>query len=265
MLHPIFNFFLLLVAGFLGFLLYTFFRTPKTGSGISVSPQRLRHLLTQKVPFYKNLSPEERGTFRMRVKAFLKEVSIVPAQGVKLQTLDKIYVACAAIIPVFKFPDWQYAQLNTVVIQGGNFSKTFRGSAEEENVMGMVGNGAMHRMMVLSQHALRTGFEQQGRGNTAIHEFVHLIDKQDGAVDGMPEVLIPENLMSPWMDYMHRTIEEIRAGKETDINPYGATSEAEFLAVVSEYYFQRPAFMQEKHPELWSLLHQIYEKPVSPE
>ncbi len=116
-------------------------------------------------------------------------------------------------------------------------------------------------MMVLSIHALRTGFEQQGRGNTAIHEFVHLIDKQDGAVDGVPEVLIPEDLMRPWMDYMHRTIEEIRSGVETDINPYGATSEAEFLAVVSEYYFQRPAYMREKHPDLWKLLHQIYERP----
>ncbi len=261
-MHPIFNAFLLLVAAFIVFLLFNFFKTKKVGEGIRVSPRRMHQILMRRVRFYKDLKPEERVSFRQRAADFLQKVSIVPEQGLKIKTIDKIYVACAAIIPVFRYPDWEYGQLDTVVIRSGNFSKTFRGVPEEENVMGMVGDGAMHRMMVLSQHALRTGFEQQGRGNTAIHEFVHLIDKQDGAVDGMPEVLIPAELMTPWMEYMHRTIQEIRAGEETDINPYGATSEAEFLAVVSEYYFQRPEYMQEKHPDLWALLEQIYQQPA---
>jgi Mlc titration factor MtfA (ptsG expression regulator) len=262
-MNLVFNAFLLLVAAFILFLLYNFFKTKKVGEGIHLSPRRLHQILIQRVRFYKELKPAERISFRQRVADFLQKVSIVPAQGVKINTTDKIYVACAAIVPVFRYPDWEYRQLDTVVIRAGNFSKTFKGGPEEENVLGMVGDGAMHRMMVLSQHALRTGFEQKGRGNTAIHEFVHLIDKSDGAVDGLPEVLIPADLMSPWMDYMHRTIAEIRTGKETDINPYGATSEAEFLAVVSEYYFQRPEYMQEKHPELWALLHQIYERPTA--
>jgi Mlc titration factor MtfA (ptsG expression regulator) len=126
--------------------------------------------------------------------------------------------------------------------------------------MGMVGDGALHRMMILSQGALRTGFEQAGRGNTAIHEFVHLLDKADGAVDGVPEAMLPDELTREWMHYMYETIKDIKSG-DTDINPYAATNEAEFFAVLSEYFFQRPDDLREKQPELWKLLETIYGAP----
>lgn len=222
-----------------------------------IPPRKAHALLLKHVRFYAALSREEQASFRERAKAFLEAVRITPAVGVQLKALDRMYVACAAIIPVFRFPGWTYRNLNEVVIHPGNFSKDFKGAPEDQTVMGMVGDGAMHRTMVISIDALRTGFEQQGRGNTAIHEAVHLLDKSDGAVDGIPEMLLTEDLTAQWLDVMHREIAAIRAGK-SDINPYGATSEAEFLAVVSEYYFQRPTFMKEKHAELFGLLEEMY-------
>ena len=44
----------------------------------------------------------------------------------------------------------------------------------------------------------------------------------------------------------------------SDINPYGATNEAEFFAVVSEYFFERPGLLEEKNPELYKLLSTIF-------
>lgn len=233
------------------------FRRKKQGNSPALTPRRA-HRLLQSVRFYKNLPPDRQEAFRNRVLQFLQTVRITPAQGVKIRALDRIYVAAAAIIPVFHKPDWEYTALDEVVIRSGNFSKDFRGAAEDENVMGMVGDGFLNRLMVIGLGALRTGFEQQGRGNTAIHEFVHLIDKTDGAVDGVPEALLPEELAGPWLQYMQEAITEIRSGKERDINEYGGRNEAEFLAVVSEYYFQRPEYLAESHPELFSLLEQIY-------
>lgn len=55
---------------------------------------------------------------------------------------------------------------------------------------GMVGNRAMNRMMILSLPQLRSGFAVNATGNTALHEFVHLIDMSDGAADGIPEELL---------------------------------------------------------------------------
>ena len=48
----------------------------------------------------------------------------------------------------------------------------------------------------------------------------------------------------------------------SDINPYGATDPAEFFAVVSEYFFERPDLLQKKHPQLFELLEKIFRKPA---
>jgi Mlc titration factor MtfA (ptsG expression regulator) len=56
---------------------------------------------------------------------------------------------------------------------------------------------------------------------------------------------------------VHKKINEIVKNK-SDINPYGATNEAEFFAVVSEYFFERPDLLQEKHPELYEILTKIF-------
>jgi Mlc titration factor MtfA (ptsG expression regulator) len=41
---------------------------------------------------------------------------------------------------------------------------------------------------------------------------------------------------------------------ESDINPYAVTNEAEFFAVVSEYFFEKPKELKDRHPELYELL-----------
>ncbi len=248
---------LLLAVVAAAFLLFRFWNRRPQGNTRNLTPRRAHRLLLR-VRFYKVLPPTRQEAFRSRVIGFLNTVSITPAQGVKLKMLDRIYVAAAAIIPVFHKPDWEYTNLDTVVVRAGNFSKDFKGEAQDENVLGMVGDGAMHRMMVISLHALRTGFEQQGRGNTAIHEFVHLIDKTDGAVDGVPEALLPQSLAGLWLQHMQEAINDIRTGKDRDLNDYGGRNEAEFLAVISEYYFQRPEYLKASHPELFGMLEHMY-------
>jgi Mlc titration factor MtfA (ptsG expression regulator) len=130
----------------------------------------------------------------------------------------------------------------------------------------MVGNGAFNHMMILSQHELRQAFlNKTGKSNTAIHEFVHLIDKTDGTVDGIPEFILQRQYILPWLQLMQQEIKNILAD-DSDINPYGATSEAEFFAVVSEYFFERPDLLEEKHPQLFKLLSRIFAKqPVTGE
>ncbi len=250
--------FLALSLGIAFLILVNSFRSRKAAAKApDLSPRKAHRLLLKHVRFYKGLNREEQASFRIRCKDFLDKVAITPVGKVKVKTLDRIYVAAAAIIPIFRFPDWRYNNLNEVLVYPGNFSKDFQAKGPAANVMGMVGDGAMHRTMILSIGALRSGFEQWGRGNTAIHEFVHLLDKADGAVDGIPEAMLPKELAEPWLQYMHHAIEEIRAGK-SDINPYAATSEAEFLPVISEYFFQRPDEFKAKHPELWAILVEMY-------
>ncbi len=221
-------------------------------------PQQKEHeLLLQHVRFYNALDANGQASFLSRVQQFLTAVTITPVGEVTVTDLDKLYVAASAIIPIFAFKDWSYANLDEVLIYPNAFTQDFSGRPEDSNVLGMVGDGAMHRMMILSIGSLRAGFEGSSTGNTGIHEFAHLLDKADGATDGIPEALLPKDLVTSWIDYMHKEIQQIKHN-HSDINPYAATNDAEFFAVVSEYFFQKPEQLKSHHPELWEMLNTMY-------
>jgi MtfA peptidase len=220
-------------------------------------PDTMHPLLQEHVRFYSRLDAVQQARFRSRVAHFLATTTITPVGEVAVSDLDRLFVGASAIIPIFAFEDWAYNNLNEVLIYGEYFTKDFDREAAHKNVMGMVGDGAMHRMMILSLPALRAGFVQDGTGNTGIHEFVHLLDKADGATDGVPEYMLPKDLVAPWLKYTHEAIRDIR-NRRSDINPYGATNDAEFFAVISEYFFQKPGRLQEHHPELFGMLEEIY-------
>jgi Mlc titration factor MtfA (ptsG expression regulator) len=76
-------------------------------------------------------------------------------------------------------------------------------------------------------------------------------------VDGIPEFMFSKQYILPWLNLMQREIQHIIA-ERSDINPYGTISQAEFFAVVSEYFFERPDLLQTKHPELYNLLATIF-------
>lgn len=226
---------------------------------VFVPYETIKNTLQEKVAYYARISAEEQLRFQKEVDEFIQEVKI---SGVKTEVTDedRVLLAASAIIPIFAFPGWKYPNLREVLVYPELFDHEFSlddGNADR-NIQGMVGNGALHKMMVISQSALRDGFSNKtDKENTAIHEFVHLIDKTDGDIDGIPELLLEKQYARPWLKLM---LEEIQAIKEneSDINPYGATDEAEFFAVAAEYFFERPVLFKEKNPELYALMERIF-------
>lgn len=222
-------------------------------------PPGYRELLTENVNFYNRLNETEKLNFETRLQHFLSTIRIT---GIKttVEDLDKILIGASAIIPIYAFPDWEYINLREVLLYPETFGENFETESGDRVVMGMVGNGPMQQVMILSKHALREGFSNRtDKANTAIHEFVHLVDKTDGDVDGVPEVLMKHQYVLPWLDLVHKNIKDIMKNK-SDINPYGATNQAEFLAVAAEYFFERPDLLIRKHPELYSMLEKMFGK-----
>jgi Mlc titration factor MtfA (ptsG expression regulator) len=222
-----------------------------------------RAILQEQVEFYKQLGEEKKQEFEKRIQLFLSQTKIT---GVKttVEDIDKVLVASSAVIPIFGFPDWEYVNLREVLLYPDNFNHDFEQTGNDRNILGMVGSGAFNGVMILSQHELRQAFlNKTGKTNTAIHEFVHLVDKMDGSVDGIPEFILQRQYIVPWLQLMQQEIKKILADG-SDINPYGATSETEFFAVVAEYFFERPDLLQQKHPELYQLLTTIFrQQPVT--
>jgi len=217
----------------------------------------IKEILHEKVDFFNKLNIEQQENFLERVIYFLHTTKISAEKGAVVIDKHRILIAASATIPLFHFQSWSYENLDEVLVYPDTFDDKYNTVEEKRNILGMVGDGVMHRKMILSLPALMAGYHQNGSSNTAIHEFVHLIDKADGEVDGVPEYLIPKNLIQPWLEEMHETISEIRRNK-SDIREYAASNPAEFLAVVSEYFFQKPKLLKTDHPELYDLLNEIY-------
>jgi MtfA peptidase len=220
-------------------------------------PHNYQNILEQYVSFYTKLDAEGKSRFEARMKQFLSRVRLTGV-GTEVEDVDRVFIAASAVIPLYRFPDWEYTNLNEVLLYPNSFDEEYRIEGGERYIAGIVGEGALQNQMVLSKQDLRWGFmDREGTYNTAIHEFVHLIDKTDGYTDGIPENLMGQKAILPWLDLMHRKIREIEEGS-SDIHPYGATNRAEFFAVASEYFFERPDLLQERHPELYALLEKIF-------
>ena len=190
---------------------------------------------------------------------FLSEVYIDGVQ-LELEELDKILIAASAVIPVFGIKEWHYTNLSGILLYPDNFNEFIQFSSNDtlRNIGGIVGNGRFEKQMILSKKALYQGFKNTtDKSNIGIRQFVHLIDKLDDRTDGLPERLLEHQYAIPWLNLIHKEMEAIN-DNHSDIRKYGGTNQAEFFAIPSEYFFERPDLLKKKHHDLYQMLGQMF-------
>ena len=224
-------------------------------------PEKWRNLLDHQVVFYQKLDPAERIRFEKAIQHFLYDTRITGV-GTEVDDITCVLVAASAIIPIFGFPAWRYRNLQEVLIYPDRFNgDNYQQQGEDRDTLGMVGMGAMSGKMIFSKPALINGFRKNSDGhNTGIHEFVHLLDGSDGDFDGVPHILDQKYIL-PWLGLMHREMKRIQQGK-SKLRPYGATNKAEFFAVASEFFFERPDELKLHYPKLYDLLKKIFQQDL---
>ncbi|WP_018478244.1 zinc-dependent peptidase [Pontibacter roseus] len=253
-------FFLALVAGMV--LLFYRWATRKERRRRQVLaqgfPAEWRKILQDRVGFYHTLDEEKKERFERMLLLFLSEKRITGIQT-EVDDTTKVLVGASAIIPIFGFQDWEYHNLGEVLVFPGSIHK-YKNQDNEAvtEVLGRVNPFQNDHYVTLSKPALEQGFNDMAdRKNVGIHEFAHMLDQADGEIDGIPKAYLPEELVRPWEELMYRKISQIEKG-QSDINSYGATSEAEFFAVVTEYFFEKPGQLAEEHPRLYEMLTKIF-------
>ncbi len=219
------------------------------------------HFLQHKVAFYRVLSEDDKRRFEQRLLMFLATTR-VEAGPVEVTDHDRLLVGASAIIPVWGFPDWHYFNLEAVYLLNQSFNHNLEFNQPDSTITGMVGTGVLAGKLVLSKPHLYKGFENSNdKKNVGIHEFVHLIDMADGDCDGFPERLKEYAYSIPWFELMRAKIAEIK-NRNSNIPQYGATNRVEFFAVASEYFFERPKMLKQKHPEVFAALQEFYRQDV---
>lgn len=219
-------------------------------------PLLWKDILNQYVPYYKALNETQKKQFQREIQIFLAEKKITGV-GTEIDEKCKVLVASSAIIPIFKFPEWEYTKLSEILVYPHSFDDNFDFNSKEASIAGMVGMG---HLMILAKDLLIKGFNNRtDKFNVGIHEFIHKIDEADGSIDGVPSSLMNNNIKRQWIQIMDNEMEMMRQGR-SDINPYGLTDQIEFFAVVSEYFFDNPKIMMMKHPELYNILCKIFKQ-----
>jgi len=229
-----------------------------------VFPTQWKEYLTSHSTFYAELTEIDKAIFDKRVLLFLSSKRII---GIETEVEEgiQLLVAASAIIPTFAFPYFEYPNVKEVLIYPNAFDENFQtefNSKERGTILGMVGNGVLNNSVLFSKPHLIAGFNgKYDKQNVGIHEFVHLLDKADGAIDGVPQIFLSNTYTLPWMKALKEEMQRIKQGS-SDINAYGLTNNAEFLSVASEYFFDNPVKFHKRHPELYQLLCGIYhQKP----
>ena len=213
--------------------------------------------LNTHVAYFRVLDDTQRSRFKQLMQVFVDEVAIT---GIRtdVDETTRALVAASAVIPIFGFDDWEYAGLGEVLIYPRAYNEEYdTDGATDERILGMVGAGHLSGVMILSKPDLISGFDNAtDKRNVGIHEFSHLVDKADGAIDGIAAT-IPHDVIKPWIDWVGRELRN-DAVVQTHINNYAYTNEAEYFAVLSEYFFESPAVLQKKNPQLYQMLEKIY-------
>lgn len=172
-------------------------------------PVSWRSILEEKVEYYRSLPEDKKVSFEEDIVYFFNTVTF---EGVEtnVDITDKLLVASSAVIPVFGFPDWRYHFLKHVVLYPGAFDRNFKFDNKSEYITGMLGSGIMEGRVILSKPSLHLGFSNaRDKKNVGIHEFIHLLDKQDGVIDGIPTFLNENEYVLPWLELIRSKTKNI--------------------------------------------------------
>lgn len=231
--------------------------------------------LAENLVVWHTLEEQQKQKLRGRIADFLANKRFEGCGGLEVTQDMKLIIAAMACMLVVNssakafplcesilvYPD-KYVKMVKVPGPGGIIQEQ-QITASGESWTGLYGSASGGPVILSWRDVAAAAAGHSGGRNVVHHEFAHQLDALDGAMDGAPR--LPSRQASQWQQVFSREYSLMRRDLAlrvpTFINPYGATSPAEFFAVATEHYFADPATMQARHPDLYAQLHAFYSSP----
>jgi MtfA peptidase len=217
-------------------------------------PEAWRQWLDARSPVYRHADPTGRRRFEQDVQMVLAEARFDAVEGVDLDDDLRLSVAAGAATLLHGRPDWELDLSRTFLFYPDTFDDEYLVEGESDY------DGMVHPQgpVLLSAHAARAGWAHPEDGsNVVLHELAHLFDFADAPdADGVPTLLDPASAKA-WIQLAHREMALARRGRSM-LGRYAASHPAEFFAVATERFFERPERLAERHPELFDALVALY-------
>ncbi len=228
--------------------------------------------VTANVPYYAHLSEADQTELLGHVQIFLDEKGFEGCGGLTITDEIRVTIAAQACILLLHRETDYYPELASILVYPSTYlvHRTERapGGVELEGDEARLGESWTRGVVVLAWDDVLRGAANVSDGhNVVLHEFAHQLDQEDGDANGSPE-LPRSSMYGTWArvlgaDY-DELVAEVHRLHQTDIDPYGATDPAEFFAVVTEAFFERPKQLRRHHPALYDQLQLFYQQdPVS--
>jgi MtfA peptidase len=229
-------------------------------------PASFLAIIERNVPFYLCLPEADRLELQGLVQIFLGEKVFEGCGGLELTDEIKVTIAAQACLLLLHRETDIYPRLITILVYPNAYHtkaiEPIGGGAVLEGEVIHLGESWSTGVVVLSWDDVRAGASDIHDGqNLVLHEFAHQLDREDGAINGTP-LLEQRSQYVAWGRVLNIEYERLRRdrwlGRATVLDEYGATNPAEFFAVATECFFEKPRVLQKRHPELYDELKVFY-------
>jgi hypothetical protein len=231
-------------------------------------PQDWLAILQGNVPYYNKLPLEDKTELRRHILIFLGEKRFESCGGLQITDEIKVTIAAQACILLLHRRTDYYPDLYSILV----YPQAYVATHAEHLASGVVAEGLQIRLgeswhrgsVVLSWDDVRRSAADMHDGyNIVFHEFAHQLDSSGGKRDSTPVLQKRSNYIA-WARVLQKDYQKLQSdvnnNRQTVLDEYGVTNPAEFFAVATECFFERPKQLQEHHPELYDELKFFYQQ-----
>jgi MtfA peptidase len=223
-------------------------------------------ILEKNFPIYNQLPITYKKRLQQHINVFLAEKQFIGCGGLKINNAIATTIAAQACLLILNQKETYYPKLSSILVYPSAYivraTNPIGDYFVEERQEIRLGESWYKDRIVLSWEQIEYDINNWQDGhNVILHEFAHQLDGEDGNVNGVPLLDRQSDYIS-WARIFEREYKKLQSdlelGLKTVINEYGATNPAEFFAVVTETFFEKPKQMKQKHPELYEELKRYY-------
>ena len=220
--------------------------------------------IEQRVPQVAGLAAPDRDALLQLVARFLHEKRFEGAGGAAVTDEMKVVIAAQACFLTLKVAGPLYPSLSVVVVYPGGFVGRQTEMGRTMNLPRShtpLAGETMSGVVALDwEDVLRGAADPRDGRNVVFHEFAHQLDFEDGRAGGVP--VLPADSYERWGAIMRAALDHLQQCVNDDVpsalDPYGATNRAEFFAVATEAFFERPDDVHAEYPALFEALREFY-------
>jgi Mlc titration factor MtfA (ptsG expression regulator) len=234
-------------------------------------PEAWRATVAANAPYIATLSAEDRAELEGHMQVFLAEKKFEGCAGLEVTDEIRVTIAAQACRLLLHRETDYFPDLEVILVYPHSYiaktSAHVSGGLAVSDEQARRGQSAAG-VVVLAWDAVRRAATDVHDGhNVTLHEFAHQLDQEGGAAEGAP-VLSKRAMYTAWAhvlgDEFAHLVEDVEKHRKSDIDEYGATNPAEFFAVVTEAFFEKPEQLKRRHPQLYEQLALFYRQdPVA--